>query len=103
MPARSRAAASSRSQSGSSSSTTSGISSAWRATAPPSARGAHPFEHQPLVRGVLVDDHQPVLGLGDDVGRRDLPARDAERVARDRLDRRLGAGGGGVVEEHSLP
>ena len=28
---------------------------------------------------MLVDDHQPVLGLGDDIGRRDLPARDAER------------------------
>ena len=41
---------------------------------------AQPFEHQPFVRCVLVDDHQAVLGLGDDVGLRDLPARDAERV-----------------------
>ena len=63
------------------------------------ARGAHPFEHQPLVRGMLVDDHQAVLGFGDDIGRGDLPARDAEREARDRLDRGFGAGGGGVVEQ----
>ena len=56
-------------------------------------RGTHPFEHQPLVRGMLVDDDQAVLRLGDDIGRGDLPARDAERKARDRLDRRLGAGG----------
>ena len=42
-------------------------------------RRAHPFEHQPLVRGMLVDDDQPVLGLGDDVGRGDLAAGDAER------------------------
>jgi hypothetical protein len=46
---------------------------------PAAARRAHPLEHQPLVRGMLVDDHQPVLGLGDDIGRRDLAARDAER------------------------
>ena len=93
--------ASSRSQAGSSSSTTSGISSAWRATAAigPSPGGAHPLEHQPLVGGVLVDDHQPVLGFGDDIGGGDLPARDAERIGRHRLDRRLGAGCGGVVEE----
>ena len=98
------AAPSSRSQSGSSSSTTSGISSAWRATVATVPRGAHPLEHQPLVRGMLVDDHQPVLGLGDDVGRGDLAAGDAERVARHGLDRRLGAGSGSVVEElRSLP
>ena len=71
--------ASSRSQSGSSSSTTSGISSAWRAIAAARRARAHPLEHQPLVRGMLVDDDQPVLGLGDDIGRGDLPARDAER------------------------
>ena len=60
-------------------------------------RRAHPLEHQPLVRGMLVDDHQPVLGLGDDIGRGDLAARDAERdrlgtgaVARLRRGRRAG-------------
>ena len=56
-------------------------------------RGAQPFEHQALVRGVLVDDHQPVGGLGDDIGLRDLAARDAERIVRLGRDRlgRLGA------------
>jgi hypothetical protein len=29
---------------------------------------------------MLVDDDQPVLGFGDDIGGGDLPARDAERV-----------------------
>ena len=60
---------------------------------------AHAFEHQPLVRGMLVDDDQPVLGLGDDIGRRDLPARDAQRIIRNLGDRRLGARGGRVVEQ----
>ena len=63
------------------------------------ARGAHALEHQPLVRGVLVDDDQAVLGLGDDIGRRDLAAGDAEREARDRLDGGFGACGGRSVEE----
>ena len=48
---------------------------------------------------MLVDDHQPILGLGDDVGRGDLAARDAERIAGHRLDRRLGAARRGMVEE----
>ena len=51
------------------------------------------------MRGVLVDDDQPVLGLGDDVGRRDLAARDSEREARHRFDRRFGAAAGASVEE----
>ncbi len=63
------ACSSSRSQAGSSSSTTAGISSAWLAAASrPPAAGAQPFEHEPLVRGVLVDEHQPVGRLGDDIG-----------------------------------
>ena len=44
---------------------------------------------------MLVDQHQPVLRLGDDIGRGDLAARDAERVASrvgGGFDRRLGAG-----------
>ena len=63
-------------------------------------RPAHPLEHQPLVGGVLVDEDQPVLGLGDDIGGGDLAAGDAERVAGLRAaDRRggFGAGGGGEV------
>ena len=58
---------------------------------PAVARGPHAFEDQPLVRGMLVDDHQPVLGFGDDVGRGDLPARNAERIVRNRRGGRLGA------------
>ena len=84
-------AASSRSQSGSSSSTTSGSSSAWRATAATLAARAHPLEHQPLVRGMLVDDDQPVLGFGDDIGRRDLAAGDAEGKVGTGSTRGLGA------------
>ncbi len=70
--------ASSRSQAGSSSSTTSGSSSAWLATPPPCIARAHPLEDEALVRGMLVDEDEPVLGLGDDIGFRDLPAGDAE-------------------------
>ena len=43
----------------------------------PRAGRAQAFEHQALVRGVLVDDHQAVGRFGDDVGLRDLAARDA--------------------------
>ena len=32
------------------------------------------------MRGMLVDDDQPILGLGDDIGFGDLTARDAERM-----------------------
>ena len=98
-PASSSAAASSRSQSGSSSSTTSGISRGLARDRSAFAGGAHAFEHQPLVRGMLVDDDQPVLGLGDDIGRGDLPAGNAQRIFWDLGDCRLGAGGGRVVEE----
>ena len=42
-------------------------------------RPAHPLEHQPLVGGVLVDEDEAVLGLGDDIGGGDLAAGDAER------------------------
>jgi len=44
------------------------------------------------MRGMLVDDDQPVLGFGDDIGAGDLPARDAQRKALP-----LGRGGGGGV------
>jgi hypothetical protein len=54
-------------------------------------RAAHPFEDEALVRGVLVDQDEAVLGLGDDIGLGDLPARDAERE----VDR-LGTGRGGL-------
>ena len=46
-------------------------------------RRAHPLEHQPLVRGMLVDDDESVFGFGNDIGRVDLAAGDAERVAGD--------------------
>ena len=57
---------------------------------PTGKRGAHPFEHQPFMRGMLVDEHQPVLRLGDDIGLGDLPARDAERMRRGLRRRRPG-------------
>ena len=47
---------------------------------------------------MLVDEDQPVLGLGDDIGGGDLAAGDAEREAVGLGRRglgRLGAGGGG--------
>ena len=40
---------------------------------------------------MLVDDHEPVLRFGDDVGCRDLAAGDSEGVARHRFDRRFRA------------
>src|SRR3546814_18258073 len=48
----------------------------------------------PFVRGVLVDDDEAVLGFGDDIGFRNLAARDAKRVrfgTRDRHGRGFGA------------
>ena len=63
------------------------------------AGGAHPFEHEPFVRGMLVDDDQAVLGLGDDIGLCDLAAGDAERVGGDGRGGGFGAGGGGEVGE----
>ncbi len=62
-------------------------------------RSAHPLEHQPLVRGVLVDDYQPILGFSDDISRRDLPAGDAEWEGGHGFDRGLGAASGSVIEE----
>ena len=38
---------------------------------------------------MLVDDDEPVLGLGDDVGRRHLAAGDPKRIAGHWLDRGL--------------
>ena len=52
------------------------------------------------MRGVLIDDHQPVLRLGDDIGGGDLAARDAEGEGlrlRDRFDGGFGPGLGGEV------
>ena len=43
-------------------------------------RPLHALIDQPLMRRVLVDDDQPVLGLGDDVGLVDLRPRRAERA-----------------------
>ena len=51
---------------------------------------AEALEAKPFVRGVLVDDDEPVLRFGDDVGRRDLAASNAERVGLDGLDCGLG-------------
>ena len=44
-------------------------------------RLAHPLQHKPLVRRMLVDDHQTVYGLGYDIGFGDLSAGDPERMA----------------------
>ena len=44
------------------------------------AGGLEPFQHEPFMRGVLIDDDQAVLGLGHDIGVGDLPARDAQRM-----------------------
>ena len=70
----------SRSTSSASSSTISGISRIWRATPDLLERRLHALVDQPLVRGVLIDDHQPVAGLRDDVGVVHLRARGAERT-----------------------
>src|SRR6185312_8854756 len=63
------------------------------------ARSAHPFEHEPLVRRVLVDDDQSILRLGDNVGGCKLSASYSERESRNRLDRRLCACDGGLGEK----
>jgi hypothetical protein len=60
---------------------------------------AHPFEDEPLVSRMLIDDDEPVLRLSDDVGRGDLPSRHSEREAEYRFDRRFGARGGSFIEE----
>ena len=39
-----------------------------------------PLVHQPLMGGVLVDDHHALVGLGHDVGLVELRARDAQRI-----------------------
>ncbi len=48
------------------------MSNAWRFTPGTGQRRLHPFQHQALMRGVLVDDDHAVLGLGDDIGAEDL-------------------------------
>ena len=60
-------------------------------------RGLHALVDQPLMRGVLIDDHQPVAGLRDDVGVVHLRAGGAERTV-EQIGRGLGhldAGGRG--------
>jgi len=62
-----------------------------RSDRPGPERPLHPLQHQPLVRGMLIDEDQPVAGLGDDISRRDLRPRDAHRMVvagRDRFDPR---------------
>ena len=59
----------------------------------------HSLEHQPLVRSMLVDDYEPVLSFGDDVGGRNLTARDPEGIVGDRFNGGFGARGGCMVEE----
>ena len=66
-------------------------------------RRAHPFEHEPLVRGVLIDDHQPILGFGDDIGRGDLAARNPEREGRNRRGGGLGARCGRKIAAKTQP
>ena len=53
---------------------------------------AHPLEHEPFVGGMLVDNDEAVLCFGDDIGRRYLPASDAEGIGRDGSGRRFGPG-----------
>ncbi len=45
-------------------------------------RLAHLLEDEPLMRGMLIDDHQPVLGLGNDVIGMHLRARCPQWIAR---------------------
>ena len=52
-------------------------------------RRAHALQDQPLMRGMLVNDYEPVFGLCDDVGGGDLPPRDAKGEGRHGLDGRL--------------
>ena len=50
--------------------------------------------------GVLVDDHEAVPGLGQDIGLVDLRARRAERTERERIERqaRYRSGGAGSYD-----
>ena len=61
------------------------MSSAWRATPPSASCSFDALVNQPLVRGVLVDDHHRIAGLRDDVGLVQLRSR-APRAG-DREDR----------------
>ena len=44
------------------------------------ARSFQAFEHQSLMRGVLIDQHQTVFRFRYDIGVRNLPTRNAEGV-----------------------
>jgi len=46
----------------------------------PCPGGAQAFEHEAFVRGVLIDQHEPIGSLGNDISVRHLPARNAEGV-----------------------
>ena len=72
----------SRSQSSSGRSTISGMSSTCDGSRPACSACAIASIDQPFMRGVLVDDDQAVLGLGDDVVLVELRPRRAERDAR---------------------
>ena len=61
----------------------------------PAPRRLQPLVDQPLVRGVLVDDHHAVGGLGDQVGLVQLRPGDAER--------QVGLGLGGAAAARPAP
>ena len=46
------------------------------------ARSPQAFEYEPFMRRVLVDQYQPVLRLGDDIGVGDLTAGNAQGIVR---------------------
>ena len=62
------------------SSTTSGSSSTWRFTPSALELRLQPLIDQPLVRGMLVDDHHALGGLRHDIGLVQLRARRAQRI-----------------------
>jgi hypothetical protein len=61
--------------------------------------GSHSLEDKAFVGRMLVDYDQAVLSLGNDVGRRDLAPRDAERILRDFGDSGLGPRRWRMVEQ----
>ncbi len=64
----------------------------------------HAFEHEALVRRMLVDEDQPILRFGNDIGVGDLPPGDAEGEAvrfRGRCGSGFGAGLRGRREERT--
>ena len=82
------ARAASRAAAASPSSTISGSSRVWRGDAVRRQRLLHPLIDEPLMGGMLVDEHDAVGGLGEDVGAVQLRARRAERIRSGGLVRR---------------